>query len=116
MPTMSSAPAIVFNGCGQDSLAIRQRIFDIDKEERIISSPADHMLPMFQQFFKQNKTQYSSSSIRKYLHRVYSSKIRMNQLRLALPHDNYKIWDLNNDSFDRCLREALQLHFDTYGS
>jgi hypothetical protein len=57
-----------------------------------------------------------SYAIRKHLHRIYSASKRVNQLVLTLPGKNsYKIWDITGDSFDRCLRESLQLHFTHYG-
>jgi hypothetical protein len=56
-----------------------------------------------------------SYPIRKHLVRVYSASKNINQLVLSLPHDNYKIYELNGNSFDSCLREALRLHFEAWG-
>jgi hypothetical protein len=55
----SSKPSIIVPGCGQDSLAIRQRILDIDKEERIISSPADHMIEELNKIYNLKINEYN---------------------------------------------------------
>lgn len=40
----SSKPAIIVPKCGADTLAIRQRIFEIHKITRESSAPAEHMI------------------------------------------------------------------------
>jgi hypothetical protein len=41
---MYSKPSIIVPKCGADTLAIRQRIFELHTEGRENSSPAEHMI------------------------------------------------------------------------
>jgi hypothetical protein len=55
----SSKPAIIVPGCGADTLAIKQRIFELDTIARGNSTPADHMIEELNKIYNLKINEYN---------------------------------------------------------